>query len=280
MRYLLAVLLSCLFVFDASAQIGMPVPDPLLITLDHNDDFVLTGIGQQVVGINFMGPVGTFEPAIGSALTRDPETGELTGEAPAPFDFMLIGRSDWVSYGLLSPGVELNGSFPLQFGPSDLSLIDEITIEAGFGGVVVPVSNPFSFICDTCNYPSAIFNPDGGIEVTNINDPIIRVTVFSNDGGLISVTEVPAGVSVVSSTETEVTLEKLDGFDVDTLQSLDFLSGVSSSQPVFVKFGLEDGIDFGPLQMPRAVPEPTGAVPLVIGAFLCSCFLRRRRSQA
>jgi len=277
MRALIAILLSGL-VFDcAFAQIGLgPNDTPLLVTLDHNDDFVITAVGQRLVGINFQGPEGAFESAVGSTFTKDPATGEFVGQAPAPFDFMLTGRSDWVSYGSLSSDGPAIGSFPLQFGPSDVSFLDQITIEFGIEGNLFPVPTDFGFVCETCNYPTAVYKPDGGIEVTNVNDPIIRITVFSNDGGLVSVTEVPAGVTVVSASETEVTLEKLDGFDTATLQNLDFFEGVSSSQPVFVKFGLESGGAFGPMEMARSVPEPNAAMPMMLGVLLCLPWRRPR----
>ncbi len=273
MRILISVLLVGLSFNCTWAQI-QDNEIPVLITLDHNDDYVLTGIGQRLLGVNFQGPVGAFETAVGSPLTQN-EAGQWVGESPAPFDILLLGSSDWVSYGSLG-AVEVNGSFPLQFGPTDVSLQDQIRIQVGFEGNSTPVDTQFGFICDFCDYPSAVVTADGGIEVTNVNDPIIRVSIFSNTGGLESVTEVPAGVTVVEASSTEVTLEKLDGFDPMSLQSLEFFSGVSSSQPVFVEFGLEGGGQLGPMPVARAVPEPSGLLPLILGGLLC---LTRRRSR-
>ena len=124
MRFSFVVLLlSCAF---ASFSPAFGQFRPLLITLDHNDDFVITGTGQQINGIEFRGPDGTFEFAPGSRGQVNEDGTEVSGSAPAPFHFLLSNTSEEVVMAAI-PGTLANieGSFPLQFGPQDLSLLEE-----------------------------------------------------------------------------------------------------------------------------------------------------------
>ncbi len=241
---------------------------PLLITLDHNDDFVITGTGQEINGIEFRGPDGTFEFAPGSTGQVNEEGTEVSGSAPAPFHFLLSNISREVVMAAV-PGTvaRVDGSFPLQFGPQDLSLLDNVRVRVGVGSR--PVENPLNLICDTCEYPSVERTPGGGIEVSNINDPIINLTVFASGGGL-TITEVPVGVTVVDQTPTSVTLQNPDGFDTATLSNLNFLAGFSANQPVFAQFELANATSYGPFPVAiAAVPEPSGLVGAGISLVMC-----------
>lgn len=267
-----AVLLGCMF---ASASPLYGQFRPLLISLDHNDDFVITGSGQEINGIEFKGPEGTFEFASGSlGVVNEGET-EISGSAPAPFHFLLSNTSKEIVMAAV-PGTvaRIEGSFPLLFGPQDLSLLDDVNVRVGHGSRAI--ENPLNLVCDSCTYPSVERTPNGGIEVTNINDPIINLTVISSTGA-ISITQVPVGVTVVDKTPTTVTLENLDGFDADTLANLDFLAGLSSNQPVFAQFTLANETTFGPFPVAiAAVPEPSGLVSGVLLLGIC-CACRKSR---
>ena len=281
MRYLSA-LIFCLV--TTSCLLGRPYP-PVLITLDHNNDFVLTGNGQLLSGIQFKGPrnITTFESAPGSQLFQDPETGELVGSAPRPFQFLLAGNSETVAYGSVAgalPSEPLDGSFPLLFGPTDIGLLNQIDILVGYQGYITPYDNPFGFMCETCDFPDASFTADGGIEVTNINQPIIRFTVFSNEGRLTEVTDFPIpGSEIVKSTATRLTVEKLTGFLPAELEQLNVFSGVAPSTDTFVQLDLEGGRSFGPIPMAAAIPEPEGIFVFLGGAFALLQIRRRRDNR-
>lgn len=270
------------FAGNLHAQTTRPAERPLLITLDHNNDFVITGNGQQIQGINFVGPsAGVFETPAGTAdAFLDPDTGELVGTAPAPFQITIAGPdSPTVTFGLLGSTATIDGSFPLQFGLKDLGLLDEVEVQIGIGST--PYDNPLDTICDDCFFPDVIRTPGGGIEVTNINEPITLLTIFSKDGGVLSTptTLLPAGVSVVNSAADRLTLENPTGFDAASLADLDFLQGISSSQAVYARFTLADATSFGPFQISAAaVPEPGTRMPFLMAMVLCVLSQRRRRS--
>ena len=139
---------------------------PLLITLDHNDDFVITGDGQRINGIDFQGPDGAFESAPGSIVVIDDNS--ANGTAPAPFQFLLANNSRQVTMGIIvgfeNEPPEVRGSFPLGFGPTDLSILDELYVGVGFTGRQV-IENPLDFVCDGCSYPNLKVTPSGGLEL-------------------------------------------------------------------------------------------------------------------
>ena len=243
---------------------------PFLITLDHNNDFVLTGDGQRITGIDIQSPKGLLELAPGTL--GEVEDGNITGSAPAPFQLLVANSSIQVLMGGLNFAPVVNGSYPLGFGPTDLNQLDDIFIQVGFG--TKPVENPMNIVCDDCNYPNLQRTPSGGIDLSNVNELIINLTLISADG--ITVRQLPPGVSVIDSSETQVTLEKLDGFDPASLLELDFASA-SATSPVFAEFTLASETSFGPFPVAAAaaVPEPS-AVHLVSLALVGVSFFRKR----
>lgn len=253
---------------------------PLLVTLDHNNDFVITGIGQPVSSLNFAGPGDFLEDPPGTPFFRDPETGEFKSSAPAPFSVLVESKfddDDVVFSAPIGTTVEISGSYPLLFGPRDISRLDELDIQILYGGAT-PLDNPFGFACESCVYPDATITPEGGIEVTNINEPIVRVSVFANEGGLLQLTEVPAGATITKSTATRLVLENPDGFDPADLATLGFSTGASSSGEAFIKFDLSTGSSFGPMPVASAaIPEPNGALLVLVATLGCFPIRKRRR---
>lgn len=277
MRALSTTLLASILVLSfLQPLLGQRPHPPLLVTVDHNNDFVLTGIGQPVVGIEFSAPEGVMEHSPGSELFRDPETGDFSGSAPAPFTFRVGGTDEFYYAAPLGGSVVIEGSYPMLFGPHDLERLGDIELLIAYENDTTPYDNPLGFICQACSYPDATVTPDGGIEVTNIMDPIIRISVFSNDGGLQEVTEVPAGASIVQSTATRLVIENPDGFQPTELENFDFLGRQALSADAFIKFDLSTGSSYGPMPVARAVPEPSG-VTLIMLASLGLLGLRKRR---
>lgn len=265
---------------------------PILITLDQNDDFVITGDGQDIGGIEFTGPKGTFELAAGAGA-RPGDDNELVGAAPAPFQFLLSNYSHNVTIAALG-GAIVDGSFPLKFGPHNVDMLDDILIRVGDGNGQ-PVENPFNLVCDDCAFPNVALTADGGIEVSNINEPIINLTIMSEGG--IEITEVPFGATILDSSATSITFENPDGFTTESLKELGIMSGVgvfsamsvpssmsvmasvSSVEPVYAQFTLASNLSFGPFEVmstPVPVPEPTSACLISIGLLGMLLFRRTR----
>ena len=298
-----------LFTFLVFGLCSLALSDvrPLLITLDQNDDFVITGDGQQLYGIRFEGPSGTFESAPGTGA-RPAATGNvLTGSAPAPFQFLLSNLTHDVTLATLGTPALVDGSFPLQFGPTNLSLLEDIEVQIGLADHPEPVDNPLDFVCMECNFPNVELTPDGGIVVHNINDPIILLTLMSDSG--IDVTELPAGVSIVDASATSITLENPSGFSAESLRSMgvlpgsgvltamdvpmdmdegmmaaksDDLMGLLSTEPVFAQFTLASNVSFGPfaIQATEAVvPEPELTVWTLLPICLLGLLSLRRRTR-
>jgi|GEM_PF-5433142 len=246
---------------------------PLLITLDHNDDFVVTGTGQEIVGIEFVAPEGTFEAAPGSVTLMDPTSGEFETSIPAPFQVSLEINSAQVIYGVLGP-VPIRGSYPMYFGPTDLSLLNDVQINIAHDFIVT--ENPMNFRCDGCEFPEVSLNANGGIEITNINDPIQNLTFYSKGGGL-EVTELPLGITVAGASPTQLTITSSEGILPDALSQLDFLEPISAIGTVFAEFTLADAVTFGPFAVDATVPEPDAS--LLFGFSLTAMLVLRRRSS-
>lgn len=281
---------------------------PLLITLDQNDDFVITGDGQQLYGIRFAGPRETFEKAIGSGARPAGNSGELTGAAPAPFQFLLSNRSDDVTLATLGSPAVVDGSFPLQFGPTSLELLEDIEVQIGLSKHPEPIDNPLDFVCMDCNFPNVELTSDGGIVVSNINEPIVLLTLISDSG--VDITELPMGVSIVDASATSITLENPSGFSAESLRTMGVLPGsglltamdvpmemdpdmmdakvndiaglMATEEPVFAQFTLASDISFGPFAIQSAeavVPEPEVTPWTLLSMCLLGLLSLRKRSR-
>ena len=264
------------FVVTASAQNFPNGFRPFLITLDHNDDFVLSGDGQSLTGIDFQHFSGGLELTTGSFEVQVEEQ-LITGEAPAPFNLLLANDPNQVTLVAL-PGqqVTVNGSYSLGFGPTDPSDLEDLFIQVGDGPT--PVENPLNFVCETCVFPNLQLTPGGGIELTNVNELIINLTLFSPDGFTVT-QQLPPGVSVIDSTETSVTLENPEGFAPERLRNLDF-GFASSSGNVFAEFTLANDVTFGPFPIAAAaVPEPSAGSLAIAALVCCGLFRRVRRTR-
>lgn len=227
--------------------------EPLLITLDENNNFVITGIGQDVLGIEFSSPSGALRPS---------EQTEL-----APFPLTLSNDSENIALGVLG-SVKIDGSFVMDFGPSDPSLLDEITINVGFGAR--PTPNPPNIECDRCDYPAILLDQNRGFILDDVPDPVTELKFSSKFGGFEILESVPDGLTLISSTENELIVGSETGLSGASLDGLQAVWGSSFDSAVFVNFTFVDGTSFGPLPLELsspAVPEPTSGM-LLSFAFL------------
>lgn len=235
--------------------------EPLLITLDEQNNFVITGTGQQVNGIEFRSPSG--------ALTT-------SEKATAPFPHLLANTSETVTLGVLG-NVVVDGSHVMDFGISDPSLLDEISITVGYGEQVVLV--PPNEICNRCDLPQVSMSPDRGFVLTDFPDPIKELRFFSPGGGLTSF-DPPEGVSIATSTPRELVVTSDDGFDAAAMRGLTMAWGAQQDFGVYVSMSLADGRHFGPFVVGTSlelVPEPTSWWPWL--SLLLPLLPRRRRQK-
>ena len=220
--------------------------EPLLITLDENNNFVITGIGQEINGIEFTSPAGALRP------------GENT--EPAPFPIMLSNEPDHIALGVLG-GVVIDGSFVMDFGPSDPSLLDEIVVNVGFGSR--PIANPLNVECERCEYPTVVVDEDRGLVLDGDLDPVTELKFTSKFGGFSILDSVPEGLTLVSSTENELIVGSETGLSGASLDGLEAVWGASFDSSVFVNFTFIDGTTFGPLPLDvgsQVIPEPSTGV--------------------
>lgn len=238
--------------------------EPLLITLDEDNNFVITGIGQEIVGIDFKSPTGALR------------TGEE--ETVAPFPARLSNTSGAVTLGVLG-GVVMDGSFVMDFGPVSPDRLDEIEIEVGYKGRKRPVDNPANEFCTRCDLPAVSVSEEGGLVLDNFPDLVTELTFTSKHGGLQQFDLIPEGLTLLSASETEVSVGSDAGFDSDKMQGLQVLWGASFDSQVFVSFALADGTQFGPLPLAsvRAIPEPSGAFSALFAS--CALYGFRRRTR-
>ena len=236
--------------------------EPLLITLDANNNFVLTGLGQEIRGIEFQSASGALRPS---------ELGTV-----APFPITLSNEADHIALGVLGT-VAIDGSFVTDFGPVDPNNMEDILINVGFQSI--PVPNLFNVECERCDYPAVVVNEDRGLVLENFPQPVTELRFTSEFGGLQAVDNLPDGFSVISSTANELVIGSETGFDAADFSGLGAVWGASFDGQVFVSFAFVDGGSFGPLPLEigaPAVPEPNAG--LLFGlASLGLLQMRRRR---
>lgn len=234
--------------------------EPLLITLDEDNNFVLTGIGQELGGVQFTSTTGALR---------------VSGENTPPFPLMLKNTPEEVTVGVLGR-VVMDGSFVMDFGPVSADRIGEIDVNVGYE---FPVSNPINTLCDRCDFPDVSVTEDRGLVLTNFTEPVTLVTFRSKNGGLQGFDQLPEGVTLLSGSPTEVVLSNAAGFNAEVLDGLPVLWGGNVDGQVFVSFSFVDGTSFGPLPLAltASVPEPASAMLLLMGGIAGLSIRRKRR---
>jgi len=244
--------------------------EPLLITLDANNNFVFTGLGQEIAGIDFVSASGALRPS------------EL--ETTAPFPITLSNKPEQITFGVLG-SVEIDGSFVTDFGPVDPNNMDDILINVGFGQI--PVPNLFNVECERCEYPAVVVNEDRGLVLENFPEPVTELKFTSDNGALQVVETLPNGLNVISSSANELVIGNETGFDGTDLSGLNAVWGASFDGQVFVSFAFVDGTSFGPLPLDIAdvgldigaptVPEPNAGLLLGLASIAMLQLRHRRR---
>ena len=237
--------------------------DPILITLDDQNRFVITGTGQQVSGIEFKSDDG--------ALTE-------SQQGTAPFPFVLANTSNQVTLGIIENPAEILGSYVMDFGLTSADALADISITVGYGAI--PVSLDANIVCATCELPTVTVSDDRELVFRNFPEKITEIRFTSNEGGLESL-DLPDQFTLTQASDTEVIITSPDGFGPETLHGLAVSWGVVSDQQVFVSYTFPDGATFGPLplslQVSEAIPEPQAAILLFLGSALL--FGQRRKRQ-
>ena len=234
---------------DLYPDVPEPGREPLLFTLDEDNNIVITGIGQDVSAIHFKSPTGALRP------TDD--------EKVAPFPVMLENDANSIVLGVLG-GVVLDGSFVTDIGPISPDRLDEIQIEVGYSSTNAATTTEINKACRRCNIPGVSFDEDGELSFENLTSPVTGLT-FTSRGDHLTPTDLPPGVTLANSSPNEFSLNSEDGFDASDMQGIEFLWALEPDSDVFFRMTLLDGTSFGPfpITFSGAVPEPSGLMILL-----------------
>ena len=237
--------------------------DPIIITLDEQNRFVLTGNGQKVNGIHFTSETG--------ALT-------LSGNSTAPFPFVLSNTEETVTLGILESPAEILGSYVLDFGPKTAEDLANVDITVGYG--TTPLLASPNFVCANCDIPAVTISDDRELVFRDFPEKITEFRFTSTEIGLESLV-LPDGITLSRPSPTEVLLSSEQGFGPEQLDGLAISWGVVDDQRVFVSYTLASGVSFGPLPLSLplstpAVPEPGTAALLIWGALALTLRKRQR----
>ena len=114
-----------------------PNANPILVSLDDNDNIVLTGSGEQVIGLELVSASGSLIPS--------------AGDVADPFQFLLSNFETGVTFGSLSSGPTIDGdvTLPVQwdvtssaadlvvrYGPADTDVLLPSGVLAPLGDFV------------------------------------------------------------------------------------------------------------------------------------------------
>lgn len=234
---------------DNYPDVPVPGKEPVLFTLDENNNFVITGIGQDISAIHFSSPTGALRPS-----------GE---EKIAPFPVMLTNEPDSIILGVLG-GVLLDGSFVTDIGPVSPDRLDEIEIEVGYSSSRTSIPTAVDTFCSRCNIPGVMVEEDGGLALTNMTELVMGLT-FTSRGDHLTPIDLPPGVELASSSPFEFSITSADGFDSADMEGIEFLWAKDPDSDVFFNVTFLDGTRFGPFPVTfeGAVPEPSGLMMLL-----------------
>lgn len=227
--------------------------DPLLITIDDQNRFVLTGTGQQISGIEFTSETGSLTP---SQNRTD------------PFPFLLANSAKKITVGILGEPAEISGSFVLDFGPTSPDALHEIAISVGYGAM--PIAIEPNVVCTNCDLPTLGLSEERAFVTNNFPERITELR-FASSSVSLDALEFPSSVTVTRVSNEEVMLSSAEGFGPDLLSQLSATWSAFHDQSVFVSFSLPDGKRFGPLPLSlgsNAVPEPQSALLILLGCTL------------
>lgn len=226
--------------------------EPILVTLDDQNRFVITGNGQQIRGIEFKSNAGVLVPG---------------GLETAPFPHVLSNTENNITLGILGEDADITGSFTMDFGVKSAADLADVTIGVGYGKTIVEIEP--NFVCNECSLPTAALSEGGGILIENAPELVTEIRIAST---LVPLNELvlPDGIEADQVSEQELVLRSETGFGQDVLRNLSLTWARSQDEAVFVSFTLSNGPSFGPLPLSLAsqglVPEPSASWLFLIGA--------------
>ena len=234
--------------------------EPILITLDADNNFVLTGVGQELVGIDIKSPSGSL----------------TMGETAAPFPFLLSATNRQTTLGTLGT-VAIFGSVTLDFGVTSPEAFEELDIAVGYPDAFQLDHSPGVFLgCIACELPTITVSDDRALLVSNFGEDVTAFKLVSTES-VLAAFEVPPELTVVSRNDMEILIVSEDGFDAELLNGLVAAWGEAFDGQVFVSYTLASGQSFGPLPLTlSAVPEPSSCLLMACAAW--GFVFRRRRS--